>query len=125
MPCRHASRPGELPEIRLPLVRLLKRVGRTLGEAPLGRRHTRRRRPRLRPGVTMSRRDHYHDPGAPVANSIVPAVTVVVTHNQRILLQHRIDNDLWALPGGAIDIGETPPEPLSAKPAKKPASPSP
>jgi ADP-ribose pyrophosphatase YjhB (NUDIX family) len=56
----------------------------------------------------MSRRDYYHDPNAPAANSIVPAVTVVVTNSDHILLQHRVDNDLWALPGGAIDIGETP-----------------
>jgi 8-oxo-dGTP pyrophosphatase MutT (NUDIX family) len=56
----------------------------------------------------MSRRDYYHDPDAPRANSIVPAVTVVVTDDDRVLLEHRADNDYWALPGGAIDIGETP-----------------
>lgn len=58
----------------------------------------------------MSRRDYYHEPGAPRANSIVPAVTVVVTEHDRILLEHRVDNDHWALPGGAIEIGETPTE---------------
>lgn len=56
----------------------------------------------------MSRHDYYHQPDAPRANSIVPAVTVIVTDNQRILLEHRVDNNYWALPGGALDIGETP-----------------
>lgn len=55
----------------------------------------------------MARRDYYHDPNAPVANSIVPAVTAVVIHDGRILLGHRVDNDLWALPGGALEPGES------------------
>lgn len=56
----------------------------------------------------MARRDYYNDPDAPRANAIVPAVTaVVVDGDRRLLLIHRVDNDLWALPGGAIEIGET------------------
>lgn len=56
----------------------------------------------------MSRTEHYNDPAAPPANSIVPAVTVVVTNDAgEILLQKRTDNGLWALPGGAMDIGES------------------
>jgi ADP-ribose pyrophosphatase YjhB (NUDIX family) len=56
----------------------------------------------------MNRRDYYHDPGAPRANSIVPAVTDVIANQDRILLEHRVDNNHWALPGGALEIGETP-----------------
>lgn len=55
----------------------------------------------------MARRDYYHDPHAPRATSIVPAVTAVVIEDGRILLEHRVDNDLWALPGGGIEPGET------------------
>ena len=56
----------------------------------------------------MARTEHYNDPAAPTANSIVPAVTVVVTNDAgELLLQKRTDNGLWALPGGAMDIGES------------------
>lgn len=57
----------------------------------------------------MSRRiDYYDDPEAPRANSMVPSVNVVVENDQkRILLIRRSDNGNWALPGGAIDLGES------------------
>lgn len=57
----------------------------------------------------MARRiDYYDDPNAPPANSIVPSVNVVVTNDKgEILLIKRSDNDNWALPGGAIDLGES------------------
>ncbi len=57
----------------------------------------------------MSRRiDYYDDPDAPPANSMVPSVNVVVTNDRgQILLIRRSDNDNWALPGGAIDLGES------------------
>lgn len=56
----------------------------------------------------MGRRDYLNDPAAPPANSLVPAASVVVVDdNGLILLQRRTDNDQWALPGGAMDIGET------------------
>lgn len=57
----------------------------------------------------MGRRiDYYDDPEAPPANSIVPSVNVVVTDDQdRILMIRRSDNDNWAVPGGAIDLGES------------------
>jgi ADP-ribose pyrophosphatase YjhB (NUDIX family) len=60
----------------------------------------------------MSRRiDYFDDPDAPAANSIVPSVNAVVTDDQgRILLIHRTDNDNWALPGGAMDFGESLPD---------------
>ena len=56
----------------------------------------------------MSRTDFYNDPAAPKANRLVPAASAVVTDpNGLILLQKRRDNDLWALPGGGMEIGET------------------
>ena len=60
----------------------------------------------------MSRRiDYFDDPDAPPANSIVPSANaVVIDANGRILLIYRMDNDNWALPGGAMDLGESLPE---------------
>jgi ADP-ribose pyrophosphatase YjhB (NUDIX family) len=57
----------------------------------------------------MARRiDYYDDPAAPKANSLVPSVNVIVTDDRdRILLIRRTDNDNWAIPGGAIDLGES------------------
>lgn len=59
----------------------------------------------------MTRTDYYDDPNAPRATTIVPAVTAVVVDahqpGRRILLQHRVDNDRWALPGGVVDPGES------------------
>ncbi|NES13267.1 MULTISPECIES: NUDIX domain-containing protein [Micromonospora] len=56
----------------------------------------------------MARTEHYHDPNAPRANSIVVAVSVFVRDNHgRVLLIHRTDNNLWSLPGGGQEIGET------------------
>lgn len=55
----------------------------------------------------MSRIDYFRDPAAPKANSVVPSVTAVVpTTAGRLLVIHKTDNDLWALPGGGHDIGE-------------------
>jgi len=57
----------------------------------------------------MPRRIDYHDdPNAPKPNSMVPSVNVVVVNDEGdILLIRRTDNDNWALPGGAIDLGES------------------
>ncbi|MFE3202879.1 NUDIX hydrolase [Embleya sp. NPDC059237] len=56
----------------------------------------------------MSRIDYFHDPDAPSANSVVPSVTAVVMDERgRLLMIHRTDNDLWAIPGGGHDIGES------------------
>ncbi|MFF1376781.1 NUDIX domain-containing protein [Streptomyces sp. NPDC058308] len=55
----------------------------------------------------MSRVDYFRDPNAPKANSVVPSVTAVVLDDAgQLLLIHKTDNDLWALPGGGHDIGE-------------------
>ena len=56
----------------------------------------------------MPKRDYYDDPAAPAANSIVVAVTAAVRNDQgELLLIQRTDNSLWALPGGAQDLGES------------------
>jgi len=37
-----------------------------------------------------------------------PGVRAVIVNNEKeILLQHRADNTLWGLPGGAVDLDET------------------
>ncbi|MFJ3527275.1 NUDIX hydrolase [Streptomyces sp. NPDC090132] len=56
----------------------------------------------------MSRVDYYNNPDAPQANSVVPSVTAVVVNDAGDLLMiHRTDNDLWAIPGGGHDVGES------------------
>ncbi|WP_319054237.1 NUDIX hydrolase [Streptomyces europaeiscabiei] len=56
----------------------------------------------------MSRIDYFRDPNAPKANSVVPSVTAVVRDDDgRLLIIHKTDNDLWAIPGGGHDIGES------------------
>jgi 8-oxo-dGTP pyrophosphatase MutT (NUDIX family) len=56
----------------------------------------------------VARTDYYNDPRAPRPNRIVPAATAVVVNDDgAILLQRRADNELWALPGGTMDVGET------------------
>jgi ADP-ribose pyrophosphatase YjhB (NUDIX family) len=56
----------------------------------------------------MARTEYFNDPDAPRANSIVVAVTAFVQDDHgRVLLIRRSDNDLWALPGGVQDIGES------------------
>lgn len=55
----------------------------------------------------MSRVDYFRDPNAPAANSVVPSVTAAVLDEAgRLLVIHKTDNNLWALPGGGHDIGE-------------------
>jgi ADP-ribose pyrophosphatase YjhB (NUDIX family) len=52
--------------------------------------------------------DYYDDPTAPKANSLVPSVNVVVVNDaDEILMICRSDNDNWAVPGEAIDLGES------------------
>lgn len=55
-----------------------------------------------------SRIDYYDDPNAPQPTSIVPAANVIVVNDAgEILLIRRPDNDNWAVPGGAMDLGES------------------
>lgn len=60
----------------------------------------------------MARRiDYFDDPKAPKANSLVPSVNVVVVNDVgEILLIRRTDNGNWAMPGGAMDMGESLPQ---------------
>ncbi|MFB0635493.1 NUDIX domain-containing protein [Bacillus rugosus] len=56
----------------------------------------------------MTRIDYYYDDEAPKPLKIVPAVSAVVLHKEReILLQERVDNGKWSLPGGNVEPGET------------------
>ncbi len=55
----------------------------------------------------MKRIEHFNDPNAPPANSLVPAASaVVVDQAGSILLHRRDDNELWSIPGGAMEVGE-------------------
>ena len=54
------------------------------------------------------RRDYLDDPDAPKANRVVPAASAIVLDNaRRILLHKRTDNDLWSIPGGGMEPGES------------------
>jgi 8-oxo-dGTP pyrophosphatase MutT (NUDIX family) len=56
----------------------------------------------------VGRVDYYDDPKAPSANSLVPAASAIVTDDEgRILLHRRRDNEMWALPGGVMELGES------------------
>jgi ADP-ribose pyrophosphatase YjhB (NUDIX family) len=55
----------------------------------------------------VKRVEHFNDPDAPAANSLVPAASAVVLDQAgRILLHRRDDNELWSIPGGAMEVGE-------------------
>ncbi|MBF6352971.1 NUDIX domain-containing protein [Nocardia higoensis] len=54
------------------------------------------------------RTDYLNDPAAPPANSLKVAVSAFVQDEAgRILMIHRTDNDLFSLPGGGMEVGET------------------
>ena len=56
----------------------------------------------------MARTDYLNDPDAPKANSVVPAVSAIVTDEHgRILLILRTDNGYWSIPGGGLNPGES------------------
>jgi ADP-ribose pyrophosphatase YjhB (NUDIX family) len=58
--------------------------------------------------MSPRRIDYYDDPDAPKANSLVPSVNVVVVNDEgELLMIRRTDNDNWAVPGGAVDLGES------------------
>jgi hypothetical protein len=58
--------------------------------------------------MSPQRIDYCDSPEAPRANSLVPAVNVVVLNGAgEILLIRRTDNGNWALPGCAVDLGES------------------
>ena len=56
----------------------------------------------------MARVDHFHDPNAPRANSIAISVSAFVLDDAgRLLMIRRSDNDLYSIPGGQLELGET------------------
>jgi ADP-ribose pyrophosphatase YjhB (NUDIX family) len=56
----------------------------------------------------MTRMDYLNDPNAPEANSIAVAVSAFVQDDQsRLLMIRRTDNDLYSIPGGQLEPGET------------------
>jgi ADP-ribose pyrophosphatase YjhB (NUDIX family) len=56
----------------------------------------------------MTRVDYYNDPTAPKANSIAVAVSAFIQDDEgRILMIRRTDNDLYSIPGGQLELGET------------------
>ncbi|RSM45197.1 NUDIX domain-containing protein [Amycolatopsis balhimycina DSM 5908] len=56
----------------------------------------------------MTRVDYYNDPNAPKANSIAVAVSAFIQDDEgRILMIKRTDNDLYSIPGGQLELGET------------------
>lgn len=59
-------------------------------------------------GGDMTRVDYLDDPHAPKANSIVVAVSAFIQDGEgRILMIRRTDNDLYSIPGGQVEPGET------------------
>ncbi len=56
----------------------------------------------------MSRKDYFDDPNAPKPNSLVLAASAIVVDNEgNVLLIRRSDNELWSIPGGRMEIGES------------------
>lgn len=56
----------------------------------------------------MTRVDYLDDPNAPKANSIAVAVSAFIQDAEgRILMIRRTDNDLYSIPGGQVEPGET------------------
>ncbi|MFD5825872.1 NUDIX hydrolase [Lentzea sp. NPDC060358] len=56
----------------------------------------------------MARVDYFHDPDAPKANSLRPAVSAFVQNDSgQVLMIRRTDNDKYAIPGGQQEVGET------------------
>jgi 8-oxo-dGTP pyrophosphatase MutT (NUDIX family) len=52
--------------------------------------------------------EYYRDPRAPAVRGILPASFAVVRDDTgRVLLVQRADDELWELPGGRIEIGES------------------
>jgi ADP-ribose pyrophosphatase YjhB (NUDIX family) len=55
----------------------------------------------------VARIEYFEDPGAPKPNRLTPAASGVVADDSgRVLLIRRTDNNLWTIPGGAMEPGE-------------------
>ena len=58
--------------------------------------------------TVRARQLYFHDPSAPAATAVVPAVVVAVRWSGgRLLLVRRCDSGSWELPGGPIAVGES------------------
>lgn len=56
----------------------------------------------------MARTEYYDDPSAPRPNSLVVATSALIVNDSgHLLLQRRADNGNWAMPGGAMEMGES------------------
>lgn len=56
----------------------------------------------------MARTDYFDDPSAPAPNSLVVATSTVITDEAgKVLLLRRTDSGNWAMPGGALELGES------------------
>lgn len=52
--------------------------------------------------------DYFDDASAPAASGRVPGVVAAARDQAgRLLLTRRLDNGLWVLPGGKLELGET------------------
>lgn len=57
---------------------------------------------------SVARIDYIDDPAAPAINNVVPSVVAIVQDEHgRVLMIHKTDNGLWALPGGGHEPGES------------------
>ena len=58
----------------------------------------------------MGRTEYWYDENAPKPNTLIPACNMLAARETdgAILLQRRRDTGQYALPGGAMDIGESP-----------------
>jgi hypothetical protein len=75
------------------------------------------------PMTPPGRIDYFGDPDATRASTLVPSVNVVVTNGaEGILLIRRTDNGSWALPGGAIDLGESVAQAAGPRRSRSPGS---
>jgi 8-oxo-dGTP pyrophosphatase MutT (NUDIX family) len=55
----------------------------------------------------VSRQEFFHDPGAPRAELVAPSVFAAVRDGHgRLLMVCRVDNGMWELPGGQVDVGD-------------------
>jgi 8-oxo-dGTP diphosphatase len=56
----------------------------------------------------MARAEYYRDPAAPRATVLGPSIFAVVRGDSgQILLVRRVDDGMWELPGGRVEIGES------------------
>lgn len=58
-------------------------------------------------GLKTVRKDYAHEEVMPEANSIRPAAAVAIVNNEKILMLKRMDNEMWTLPGGTMELHES------------------